>query len=105
MVSLSEPALALLTVSLLLPSSAVGLFCLPSVLSGLGDPIRALQLQVITDVIRRDHLLANVNAAGAVLMDGLQRLAKLYPALRNPRGQGQSTAARTHDCCFVTQPD
>lgn len=53
----------------------------------LGDPLRAAQLQVIVEIIERDHLLENTRITGDHLQRGLTHLAERFPALlSNPRG-------------------
>jgi len=55
----------------------------------LGDPVRALQLRTIRDVIKSERLLENVNITGDYLMHGLQQLSNRFPSLLlHPRGQG-----------------
>lgn len=55
----------------------------------LGDPVRALQLQVIADVIRNDHLVENVRITGRFLFEGIQRVTERYPhVILNLRGPG-----------------
>lgn len=55
----------------------------------LGDPIRALQLQVISKVIDRDALLENVRVTGDYLQRGIEHIARRFPSyLTSPRGSG-----------------
>lgn len=55
----------------------------------MGDPIRALQLGVIADVVKRDSLLENVRITGGYLCAGLDHLAREYPNyLTSVRGLG-----------------
>lgn len=55
----------------------------------LGDPIRALQLGVIHDVIRRESLLENVTITGAYLRAGIDAISRAYPdLLTSLRGSG-----------------
>jgi 4-aminobutyrate aminotransferase/(S)-3-amino-2-methylpropionate transaminase len=55
----------------------------------LGDPLRALQLRTILDVIESDKLLDNVNATGDYLLAGLRELESVYgqkELIKNVRG-------------------
>jgi 4-aminobutyrate aminotransferase/(S)-3-amino-2-methylpropionate transaminase len=55
----------------------------------LGDPLRAIELKTIIDVVERDNLLDVVNNSGKILMNGLQSIQQKYPNLiANIRGQG-----------------
>jgi 4-aminobutyrate aminotransferase/(S)-3-amino-2-methylpropionate transaminase len=42
----------------------------------LGDPLRAAQLEVVTEIIQRDNLLANVKVTGEYLLSGLTSLCQ-----------------------------
>lgn len=64
----------------------------------LGDPLRAAQLEVICEVIRRDHLLENTAITGAFLVAGLEDLCQRYPGLLSQaRGQGTFAAVDVVD--------
>lgn len=55
----------------------------------MGDPGKLVLLEAILDVIKRDNLLATVQASGQVLMKGLSELQVEYPQLLNSvRGRG-----------------
>ncbi|XP_046680224.1 4-aminobutyrate aminotransferase, mitochondrial [Homalodisca vitripennis] len=55
----------------------------------MGDPGKIVLLEAILDVIKRDNLLATVQASGKVLMEGLGSLQKEFPTLLNSlRGRG-----------------
>ena len=60
----------------------------------LGDPVRALQLKVIVDTIRKEKLMENVNAAGKALMDGLQKLEVRSGSGGRSRGGGARNSMR-----------
>jgi 4-aminobutyrate aminotransferase / (S)-3-amino-2-methylpropionate transaminase len=50
----------------------------------LGDPLRAAQLEVVLEVVARDHLLANVKITGEYLLAGLSSLCQRFPELQAP---------------------
>ncbi|XP_054268603.1 4-aminobutyrate aminotransferase, mitochondrial-like [Macrosteles quadrilineatus] len=55
----------------------------------MGDTGKVVLLEAILEVIKRDNLLATVDASGKVLMDGLGSLQKDFPNLLNSlRGRG-----------------
>lgn len=59
----------------------------------LGDPLRLAQLEVIIEVMDRQHLLAHTRAVGAYLVERLEWLADTYPDVyENPRGAGTYAA-------------
>ncbi|HVY45669.1 MAG TPA: aminotransferase class III-fold pyridoxal phosphate-dependent enzyme [Minicystis sp.] len=64
----------------------------------LGDPLRAAQLEVIVEVMERDHLLDNVRATGAWLDAALGALAAAHPGLySNARAAGTFAAIDVRD--------
>jgi 4-aminobutyrate aminotransferase/(S)-3-amino-2-methylpropionate transaminase len=69
----------------------------------LGDPLRAAQLEVICEIIARDHLLENTAITGAFLVEELRALSQRFPhLLSEARGQGTFAAfdvcdAKTRD--------
>jgi 4-aminobutyrate aminotransferase/(S)-3-amino-2-methylpropionate transaminase len=57
----------------------------------LGDPLRALQLQVIAQTVAQHQLLPTTQLTGDYLMRGLLKLQDTYPKLiSNVRGVGRS---------------
>jgi 4-aminobutyrate aminotransferase/(S)-3-amino-2-methylpropionate transaminase len=54
----------------------------------LGDPLRALQLQVIAQAIKDEQLLTTVTQTGAYLEKCLNVLSEKYPSISNVRGVG-----------------
>jgi len=67
----------------------------------MGDPLRALQMNVITATVRRDHLLDNARITGEWLHRALTELSSKYPhSVDAVRGRGTllafdaATAAR-----------
>merc|ERR1711971_177814 len=52
-----------------------------------GDPIKVLQTKVVTDTIKKQNLLQNVNETGGYLMEQLLDLAK-QGKIENVRGKG-----------------
>jgi len=55
----------------------------------LGDPMRALQLKVIVDTIKQDHLLQNVQITGQYLLQQLTSLQERHSGkVKNVRGLG-----------------
>lgn len=55
----------------------------------MGDPGKVVLLEAILNVIKRDNLLATVEASGQVLMQGLGSLQTEFPSLLNSlRGRG-----------------
>lgn len=71
----------------------------------LGQPTATLQARTILDVVRRDGLLDNVQAAGAELYGGLASLASRFPEkVANLRGQGKGTFL-AFDCASPAQRD
>lgn len=54
----------------------------------LGDPLRALQLKTIVEVIREEHLVENTAITGAYMQQLLKQLSAKYPAITDVRGQG-----------------
>jgi 4-aminobutyrate aminotransferase/(S)-3-amino-2-methylpropionate transaminase len=64
----------------------------------LGDPFRAAQLEVIAEVMDRDHLLENTRVTGAYLEAGLCELAARHPdVLSNVRAKGTFAAVDAKD--------
>jgi 4-aminobutyrate aminotransferase/(S)-3-amino-2-methylpropionate transaminase len=64
----------------------------------LGDPLRAAQLEVVTEIITRDHLLANVKVTGEYLMSGLTSLSQTFAdKLSGARAQGTFAAIDVKD--------
>ncbi len=64
----------------------------------LGDPLRAAQLEVILEVMEKDHLLDAVKATGAWLLPALEGLCKARPALfSGARGKGTFAAVDVRD--------
>ncbi len=69
----------------------------------MGEPSKVLLLERVIEVIKRDKLLDNVQAAGKRLMDGLKDLSLRYPQnVRNHRGVGTFCA---FDCSSVEKRD
>jgi len=59
----------------------------------MGDPVRALELEVVVEQIKKNHLLDTVNITGDYLMKGLNDFQIKYPNLvKNLRGQGTFVA-------------
>lgn len=58
----------------------------------LGDPLRLAQLEVIVEIIERDHLLENTRITGELLVGGLDELCARYPALFS-QARGRATWA------------
>jgi len=54
----------------------------------LGDPMRALQMKVIVQQIKKLHLLDNVTHTGAYLLQLLKNVQARYPRMQNVRGLG-----------------
>ncbi|EGG16939.1 4-aminobutyrate transaminase [Cavenderia fasciculata] len=55
----------------------------------MGDPLRALELEVVVEQIKKNHLLDNVAITGKYLKDGLDEFQTRFPhLLRNVRGLG-----------------
>ncbi|KAM9986666.1 hypothetical protein ACTFIY_011093 [Dictyostelium cf. discoideum] len=55
----------------------------------MGDPVRALELEVVIGEIKKNHLLDNVVITGNYLKNGLFDIAARYPGLiQNIRGEG-----------------
>lgn len=64
----------------------------------LGDPLRTAQLEVIVDVVERDHLLENTRITGGVLQRGLRALQARHPDLfDNARGAATWAAIDVKD--------
>lgn len=64
----------------------------------LGDPLRGAQLEVILEVIERDHLLENTRITGALLLEGLRSLVARFPGIfSNARGVGTFAAIDARD--------
>jgi 4-aminobutyrate aminotransferase/(S)-3-amino-2-methylpropionate transaminase len=64
----------------------------------LGDPLRAAQLEVIVEVMERDHLLENVKITGSFLLAGLEALCARFPALLSgARARGTFAALDVKD--------
>ncbi|KYQ89293.1 hypothetical protein DLAC_11797 [Tieghemostelium lacteum] len=69
----------------------------------MGDPLRALELEVVIEQIKKNHLLENVDVTGKFLKNGLLEFQQKYPTLvKNVRGQGtflafDSTNPQTRD--------
>jgi 4-aminobutyrate aminotransferase / (S)-3-amino-2-methylpropionate transaminase len=64
----------------------------------LGDPLRAAQLEVIVEVIERDHLLENVKITGSFLQAGLEALCARFPELLSgARASGTFAAVDVKD--------
>ena len=68
----------------------------------LGDPLRAAQLEVILEVIRRDGLLAQVTRVGAALLAGLNGLADAFPNIYS-QARGVGTFAAIDVCDAPTR--
>jgi 4-aminobutyrate aminotransferase/(S)-3-amino-2-methylpropionate transaminase len=70
----------------------------------LGDPLRAAQLEVILEVIEKDHLLANVNATGEYLLSALGELCKACPnVFSSARARGTFAAVDVRDAATQKQ--
>ncbi|KAK5576388.1 hypothetical protein RB653_007530 [Dictyostelium firmibasis] len=55
----------------------------------MGDPVRALELEVVIGEIKKNHLLDNVVITGNYLKEGLFDIASRYPGIiQNIRGEG-----------------
>ncbi|GAM26467.1 hypothetical protein SAMD00019534_096420 [Acytostelium subglobosum LB1] len=55
----------------------------------MGDPLRALELEVVIEQIKKNHILENVTVTGKYLKNGLTDFQKKYPKLvSNVRGVG-----------------
>eukprot|EP01133_Synstelium_polycarpum_P012977 gene12977-15252_t len=55
----------------------------------MGDPLRALELEVVIEQIKKNHLLENVTVTGKYLKNGLLDFQNKYPGLvKNVRGLG-----------------
>lgn len=64
----------------------------------LGDPLRLAQLEVIVEIIERDHLLENARVTGGYLVKSLEELADRYPGvLSGARGRGTFAAIDCKD--------
>ncbi|KAK4526350.1 hypothetical protein GAYE_SCF23G4264 [Galdieria yellowstonensis] len=64
----------------------------------MGDPLRMLQLHVITNVIEGENLLRRVSDTGSFLKMELERISQEYPFLvANVRGKGTFLAFDTPD--------
>jgi 4-aminobutyrate aminotransferase/(S)-3-amino-2-methylpropionate transaminase len=62
----------------------------------MGEPIKMLQLDTVLNVIKRDGLLENTQAAGVVLLEGLESAVTAYPdVLTRARGLGTLCAVDT----------
>jgi 4-aminobutyrate aminotransferase/(S)-3-amino-2-methylpropionate transaminase len=70
----------------------------------LGDPLRAAQLEVIVEVIERDHLLENVRVVGPWLVRALEDLGARHPKIvSGARGLGTFAAIDTPDTAMQTR--
>ncbi|XP_066943437.1 4-aminobutyrate aminotransferase, mitochondrial [Macrobrachium rosenbergii] len=55
----------------------------------MGDPGKVIMLEEVIRVVKRDHLLENVQECGDILMKGLATLEKQYPQhINSTRGRG-----------------
>lgn len=52
------------------------------------DPMAAVAISSVTDIIKQENLIANAAEMGAYFKDNLQMMAKQYPFLQNIRGKG-----------------
>ncbi len=55
-----------------------------------GHPLSCATALRVLEVVEEDHLLENVNAQGAFIKDGLQKLQKRFPIISIIRGKGAS---------------
>ena len=53
-----------------------------------GHPLSCATALRVLEVVEEDHLLENVNAQGAFIKDGLQKLQKRFPIISIIRGNG-----------------
>ncbi len=64
----------------------------------LGDPLRLAQLEVIVEIIEREHLLEHTRITGEMLASELERLAERFPnLLSGARGKGTFAAIDARD--------
>jgi len=64
----------------------------------MGDPFRLLQLEVVTNTIKKEKLLENAKITGEFTLNGLKELEKMYtPLIANTRGAGTFIAVDAPD--------
>ncbi len=66
------------------------------------DPISGVSLAFLIEYVQKNNLLTHVTDMGVYLVEGLYKVAKKFPILKNPRGKGLMVAFDLSDACFTS---